>query len=212
MAISLIFPQTPLAKNIFTEFILYIKYKEENMNISPISNKGKCTFQGYKITPDGVTALKKLTNIEEKQAIIECCNYFKNKKYVHVSVSTDNSGDLALSLSIPDCKYWIRNFRTPYHTTSYNDRGIYITADLTPAHSKNVFVNLNGKQGDGSGSNSTCKMNQLSNQFDHTNYTIFQKIAAFKTLGDKVEEARMSIEKSKLLNPEVDNLFTNQNL
>ena len=183
------------------------------MNISPISNKENCSFKAYKITPKGLDALYNLTNVEEKRAIIDCCKYFKGYKYAHVKVDTSSSGNLDINLSIPDYHSWIIDFQRPYHEKDFNSKGIYISADTAPyTPAKLIFVNLNGKQGDEMGINGMSKMNELLCKFDHINYTIFQKIEAFKTLGAKVEEARISMEKSKQMNSEVDDLAANQNL
>ena len=183
------------------------------MQISPIGNNENCTFKAYKITPKGAAALKKITNIEEKQAIIDCCEYFKGYKYAHVLVDTFSSGEVNISLRIPDSPYWMYDFHSTYSSPKYNDRGIYISPYYIGLSEKDIFVDLNGKAQDSFQINGRAgKTLSLFREFNNQSCGIFEKIEKFKRLGYEVESARISMEGSKQMDSEIDELIANQNL
>lgn len=183
------------------------------MQISKINNSSNSAFHGYKITDAGLKALKAETNPEVKRALIDCCEYFKNKEFAHVRICEEDHIGVDLNLKIPDVGRWIRNFHSVYHGTHFNSKGIYITASYPGVGSDDYFVNLNGKPGDEihGCSMPNGKMVKLYREFEASQTNIFDKIKAFKLLGDEVEKARRAMETSQQMNSEIDNLFAKQN-
>ena len=176
-----------------------------------------CAFRGYTITLPGKVALEKVSNPDLKQEVIDCCKYFEGKKYAHVLICTDTSGDLDINLSIPDVEGWITSYHRPMTKPVYDSTGIYISAWTTKKGfgiptNKTYHINLNGQPGDDEnswGNPHVGKMVQLSNQIKLP-FNIREKIQAFKLLGGEVEKARIDIEKSQNLNSEIDDLYNNQ--
>ena len=183
------------------------------MQISKIDSNSNPAFQSYKITENGLRVLKSETNPELKRALIDCCEYFKDKKYASVRICQDRHGGTDLNLDIPDCDYWIKQFEIPYCDPRCNDKGIYINTDYSEGGSGTIFVNLNGKRDDGNFfSKPQGRMVSLFRELEKIDqYNIFEKIKAFKMLGDEVEKARKAIETSQQMNSEIDNLFAKQN-
>ena len=128
---------------------------------------------------------------------------------------TDRIG-VDLNLKIPDIGYWIEYFHSPFNDPRFDSEGIYITAHEhgTVRSDDNAFINLNGKPGDEiyGCSLPDGKMVKLYREFKASQSNIFDKIKAFKLLGDEVEAARMSIESSKQMDSELDSLFAKQNI
>lgn len=188
------------------------------MRIQKINRKinQNCAFRAYTITQSGKTALKKVSNPNLKQEVIDCCEYFENKKYAHVLICTNTSGDLDINLKIPDVEDWITSYHRPM-VNPYDSTGIYISAWTTKngfgiPTNKTYHINLNGQPGDDEniwGNPHVGKMVQLSNQIKLP-LNIREKIHAFKWLGDEVEQARIDIEKSQNMNSKIDDLYHNQ--